>query len=73
MNIPFSKDYSEVRFNSRSWRFEGNGPTIPTPLYGSTPRVRLLGTMSLWLEDVAVLRTDDGRTFTFGPIGVGCA
>jgi hypothetical protein len=42
-------------------------------LDGATPVVRLHGRMAVWRKDVAVFRADDGRNFTFGPIGYGCA
>jgi hypothetical protein len=73
MTIHFSKDYAELFFNGRLWVFEGKGPAIPSPLFGPAPPVSLRGTMNVWRKDVAVFRSDDGRTFTFLPRGVGCA
>jgi hypothetical protein len=72
MAIRFAKDYAQLHFNGGLWVFEGKGPTIPTPLFGPTPRVTLRGRMNLWRNDVAVFRSDDGRTFTFLPRGEGC-
>jgi hypothetical protein len=73
ITVGFENGYAEVHFNSQRWVWESQGPAIPVPLYGQTPSVTLLGRMSLWTREVAVFRSDDGRTFTFGPRGVGCA
>jgi hypothetical protein len=73
MTVGFENGYAEVHFNNQRWVWESQGPAIPVPLYGQTPSVTLLGRMSLWTREVAVFRSDDGRTFTFGPRGVGCA
>jgi hypothetical protein len=64
---------SYQEFSGRFWRLQSAAPTSPTPLYGATPVVRLHGRMAMWRKDVAVFRSDDGRTFTFTPTVVGCA
>jgi hypothetical protein len=64
---------AEAVFNGHFWRLVSPPPTSPTVLDGATPVVRLHGRMAVWRKDVAVFRADDGRNFTFGPIGYGCA
>ena len=57
-------------FNQRWWKLTAWDDTLPDR---NLSVVVLHGTMTLWRKDLAVFRSDDGRTFTFGYGLVGCA
>ena len=55
-------------FNERGWKLASWDGTLPDR---NLNVVVLHGTMTLRRSDVSVFRSDDGRTFTFGPnVGV---